>query len=523
MKGLKKLALASAVAAAPFAQAELTAMDDALLGEMTGQAGITIDVDLDMSIDAIKYVDQDGVSGVQGAITASKITLDNDGGAATIRGVTIDADGSRGLVIGLGQVGDTQGNGIDINVGAVLINNGNANLTAFNALNPVNEALTSGIVIGLDDLKSNNVGALIGAQLNTNITAAATADPAALTAANSAATAAVNDNGDAFTSFADAAGQAANGDAAAATFVGTQANPAGGNNSVAQAAMPVLQDASTIAGSQADLTAALTSMGAGNIGGFRIENFRNYIQDDLVGKYNGVFDMALQNSVGGLTGVSTPAMSTAVADASNDLSTAQNTEAVNAGFADYDAAIADDLANGNTDNADAIAAAVATEQTAYNTALDTLTAAQNQGRFVQGEIVINGTGNAVTGTAGLQISGKFGGAIDKAAWVDEGAEFGVADLGFFHGVDTNGDDIADTIEGMHFSVNIDVVDHTSWNGSAANDVAALQLSNMSIEGTIMMGDIYLSQDGNDTGRTSLGSVLVKDIDMTGTKVWVYGH
>ncbi|MGB3666430.1 MAG: DUF6160 family protein, partial [Bermanella sp.] len=35
MKGLKKLALVTAVAAAPFAQAELTAMDDALLGEMT--------------------------------------------------------------------------------------------------------------------------------------------------------------------------------------------------------------------------------------------------------------------------------------------------------------------------------------------------------------------------------------------------------------------------------------------------------------------------------------------------------
>ena len=115
MKGLKKLALVTAVAAAPFAQAEMTAMDDALLSEMTGQAGITIDVDLDMTIDAIKYVDQDGnrklelaaggagtgdynadgtenlgagdyeFTGSQGAITMKGLTIDNDGGTAYIR------------------------------------------------------------------------------------------------------------------------------------------------------------------------------------------------------------------------------------------------------------------------------------------------------------------------------------------------------------------------------------------------------------------------------------------------------
>ena len=40
MKGLKKIALATAVAAAPFAaQAELQAMDDSMMGNVTGQAG----------------------------------------------------------------------------------------------------------------------------------------------------------------------------------------------------------------------------------------------------------------------------------------------------------------------------------------------------------------------------------------------------------------------------------------------------------------------------------------------------
>ena len=69
MKGFQKLTLAAAIAAAPFAQAEMMSIDDAMLGEMTGQAGITIDVDLQMSIDAIKYVDSDGNSQITSAAT----------------------------------------------------------------------------------------------------------------------------------------------------------------------------------------------------------------------------------------------------------------------------------------------------------------------------------------------------------------------------------------------------------------------------------------------------------------------
>ena len=111
MKGLKKLALASAVAAAPFAQAELTAMDDALLAEMTGQAGLTIDVDLDMSIAEIRYADEDGRGddvGDGGFLTLSNLTINGDQGNGTqaeIRGVTIDVDGAEGIVIGFGQIG----------------------------------------------------------------------------------------------------------------------------------------------------------------------------------------------------------------------------------------------------------------------------------------------------------------------------------------------------------------------------------------------------------------------------------
>lgn len=495
MKGLKKLALVTAVAAAPFAQAEMTAMDDALLGEMTGQAGITIDVDLAMTIDAIKYVDRDGnnvlsnvgagngnldENGVdvgagngsyeynneQGAITMKGLTvgsIQSDGSleAAMIRGITIDADGSDGLVIGLNQIGDDAGNGIDITVDAVLINNGNANL---NAVNAVNAAAFNNVVAPLNyndyangtaqstviaSFDSTQVATYAAGIVDAQAQAVGYPDAATLQGALGSADPAV-------------AGQAAG----AVVAIAGSAIAAG---DTAPATLDLGDEAQDLGTLQA-VGAELASAGNGNIGGFKIENFRNYIQDSLVGEYNGVFDMALQDSTGDLTG---------------------------AGAA---------------------------------------------GRFVRGEIVINGTGNAAQGTSGLNISGKFGGAIDQAAWVDEGNEFGIADLGFFNGVDTDGDTISDTIEGMHFEMNIDVVQHQSWNntttdaGVATADVAALQISGLKLEGTIMMGSLYLDgtnmiDHDNNTATAeidgiaaqSLGSVLIKDIDMTGTSVYVYGH
>jgi len=460
MKGLKKLALATAVAAAPFAQAELTAMDDSALSQMTGQAGITIDVDLQMSIDAIKYVDSDGNadgSGQQGAITMKGVrmgSLDNTNNyafdatdaTARIRGVTIDADGTDGLVIGLNEIGDDQGNGIDIAVDAILINNGNANLAAVNAVDSAN---TTGfnVLTGGYNYVDYATGS-VTAEVNSAFTAAAGAG-----AAGDDTTA----QGAGYPDFATLVGAAASGDT---TAQGVIASNAGTSAAFTQAAA-TLQDAAA-ASAVGDVIA---SAGAGNIGGIVIENFRNYIQDDLVTEYNGVFDMALQDSQGSIN------------------------------------------------------------------------ASSGAGRFVRGEIVIQGTGqytgDAATTTGGLQISGKFGGAMDKAAWVDNnGGEFGVKDMGFFAGVDTDGDTISDTIEGMHFSVNIDVVDHVSsvdavnvGTGAAiaaGDTVSALQISDMQFEGTIMMGQIYVGNNDSSV-QTSLGSVLVKDIDMTGTSVYVYGH
>ncbi|QCF26228.1 DUF6160 family protein [Hydrocarboniclastica marina] len=96
MKGLKKIALVTAIAAAPFAaQAELTALNDVSMGDVTGQAGVTIDLSANVSIKEIAYEDKgflviDGMTlgGNRGVIAA--------GGAAALDDIrlTIDVAGT---------------------------------------------------------------------------------------------------------------------------------------------------------------------------------------------------------------------------------------------------------------------------------------------------------------------------------------------------------------------------------------------------------------------------------------------
>jgi len=87
MKGLKKIALVTAIAAAPFAaQAELTALDDVSMGNMTGQAGVTIELETLVTIGEFKYTDE-------GSLSVKNITL---GGAAAagLAGFDLDGDGT---------------------------------------------------------------------------------------------------------------------------------------------------------------------------------------------------------------------------------------------------------------------------------------------------------------------------------------------------------------------------------------------------------------------------------------------
>ncbi len=98
MKGLKKIALATAVAAAPFAaQAELTAMNDSAMGNVTGQAGVTIELETQVSIGQFKYTDTN--SGAAGEI---------GGGSFTVNDIEL---GGAGLITGAAPIFDTTGDG----------------------------------------------------------------------------------------------------------------------------------------------------------------------------------------------------------------------------------------------------------------------------------------------------------------------------------------------------------------------------------------------------------------------------
>lgn len=121
MKGLKKLALATAVAAVPFAaQADLKALDDTSMGNVTGQAGVTIELETKVDIGTFTYTDEGSfaVSGIH--IGGGAITTDADGNVTGVDGllddlkidIDVEADGDAFI-----HVGSVSGNPIDFAVG----------------------------------------------------------------------------------------------------------------------------------------------------------------------------------------------------------------------------------------------------------------------------------------------------------------------------------------------------------------------------------------------------------------------
>lgn len=108
MKGLNKIALVAAIAAASTAQAELVAMDDASMSATTGQAGLTIDVNAaEISIGEIAYQDG-GFVGINGLTLAGAVdpaTGTAVAGLTDIR-MTVDvvgSDGAAGVAYDLGS------------------------------------------------------------------------------------------------------------------------------------------------------------------------------------------------------------------------------------------------------------------------------------------------------------------------------------------------------------------------------------------------------------------------------------
>ncbi|MEQ6884915.1 DUF6160 family protein [Salicola sp. Rm-C-2C1-2] len=130
MKGLNKVALATAVAAAPFAaQAELSAMSDQAMGNTTGQAGVTIELDTQVSMDQIQY-DQGADTG---SVLMNNLDIAGVGGPGFDDGldVTVDVDLAKdGESLSdynqkIAAPGVGTGNDLDLNDGDALISVGN--------------------------------------------------------------------------------------------------------------------------------------------------------------------------------------------------------------------------------------------------------------------------------------------------------------------------------------------------------------------------------------------------------------
>ena len=162
MKGLNKLALAAAISAAPFAQA-MESIDDAMLGEMTGQAGVSIELSAQVSIGSVEYTDTDGLNGTDvdaGTVAINNIVLGGNGGGALDEiKIDIDVDDAKGLMI---HLGGTNVPGIvsglapvdfGLSVGSVAINGGNnliSDMTIGGNLGPIDVQIQNDAQINID-------------------------------------------------------------------------------------------------------------------------------------------------------------------------------------------------------------------------------------------------------------------------------------------------------------------------------------------------------------------------------------
>lgn len=80
MKGLNKTLLASIIAATSVsAHAELSALDDQTMGQVTGQAGVTIELETSITLGQLRYTDE-------GSLTINNVVM--GGGGVTTAGAT---------------------------------------------------------------------------------------------------------------------------------------------------------------------------------------------------------------------------------------------------------------------------------------------------------------------------------------------------------------------------------------------------------------------------------------------------
>lgn len=133
--------------------------------------------------------------------------------------------------------------------------------------------------------------------------------------------------------------------------------------------------------------------------------------------------------------------------------------------------------------------------------------------------VLMGAGGFDAGSVGfpaLSMDGEFFLHLDKLAWVDDGHEAGIAGLMVYREIDTNNDGVKDAIGPATLkNFTLETVNHRTSSGE---EVQALYIANLDFKASIALNNLYIG----DT-QHSLGSLLIRDIDTSGTSLWIYPH
>lgn len=134
MNGFKKLILTSAILAATSSAMAMQAMDDESLSSTTGQDGLTVTLDTNITT-SIKWIDRDGTAAA-GFTNAGGLLINNVGIASNGIVIDIDAGGNAGTgagTNGLLNIGITNTNAIVIDLSASSIQVADAANTAAGA------------------------------------------------------------------------------------------------------------------------------------------------------------------------------------------------------------------------------------------------------------------------------------------------------------------------------------------------------------------------------------------------------
>ncbi|GEM_PF-1257573 len=172
MKTFQKITLAAAISAAPFmAQAELTPMDDALMGDTTGQAGVTVEISINagsaITIEEVTYTDTASTDLVNGDRLLDE-TDDNivnplatfDGGSVAMQNISISGISKLIQTIDVSDEGDLlmTMKGEDALFNKTLAADGSVTDSAVSAGNGV-----SGVVVSLGGTANSSAVLLQGA------------------------------------------------------------------------------------------------------------------------------------------------------------------------------------------------------------------------------------------------------------------------------------------------------------------------------------------------------------------------